>query len=89
MSQLSEAGRGRVEELATVEIDRRDETERWRYVCPNGHTDWDRTNNHIWCRSCRHQHEHGADMDPEHWHLVDRRTDDEIPWRAVEIVGEK
>lgn len=22
--------------------------DRTRYVCPNGHSDWDRTNSHIW-----------------------------------------
>lgn len=49
----------------TVSINRNHSDERWRYVCPNGRCDWDRTNNHIWRRSCRHQHEHGADMDPE------------------------
>lgn len=70
----------------TVRIDRSSTADRWRFVCPNGHTDWDRTNSHLWCRSCRHQHEHGADMDPEHWHLVDRQTGEEIPWSAIELV---
>lgn len=69
----------------TVVIDPDDESQRWRYRCPNGHTDWDRTNNHVWCRSCRHQAENGDDLDPEHWFIVDSKTDEEIPWSAVEV----
>lgn len=72
----------------TVRIDVRDETNRWRYRCPNGHTDWGPTNGHVWCRSCRHQAEHGVDVDPEHWHIVDEKTGEDVPWSAVEIVGE-
>ena len=73
----------------TVRIDRSTPTERYRYVCPNGHTDWDKTNNHIWCRSCRQQAENGDDVHPEHWEIVDKKTDEEIPWSAVEISADR
>lgn len=29
-----------------------DETDRWRFRCPNGHTAWEPTNHHFWCASC-------------------------------------
>ena len=70
-----------------VAIDRRNESERWRYRCPNGHVNWDRTNNHIWCQGCRRQAEAGEDVNPEHFEIVDARTDETIPWSAVEILG--
>lgn len=70
-----------------VRVDRQDEPYRWR--CPNGHTDWDKTNSHIWCRSCRMQNENGEDMDPEHYEIVDEKTDREIPWSAVELVHDR
>ncbi|SEO72774.1 hypothetical protein SAMN05216388_1017121 [Halorientalis persicus] len=70
-----------------VEIDRGDEPMRWR--CPNGHVSWDRTNNHLWCPSCRRQAEAGDDVEPEHWELVDAKTDRTIPYSAVRFAGEQ
>lgn len=69
-----------------VEIDRSDHVERYRWRCPNGHIDWDRTNNHIWCRGCLRQHEAGEDVDPEHYAVVDAKTGEEISWSAVEVL---
>lgn len=68
-----------------VRIDRSNPAERYRFTCPNGHVNWDRTNNHIWCRQCRRAFEAGEDLDPEHYHIVDQQTGDEIPWGAVEL----
>lgn len=68
-----------------VVIDRSDEAERWRYRCPRGHVNWDRTNNHVWCQGCRRQAEAGDDVDPEWYEIVDKRTGEEIPWSAVEV----
>jgi hypothetical protein len=73
----------------TVRIDRADPVERYRYVCPNGHHDWDRTNNHIWCRSCRQQSENGDDVDPEHWEIYDKKRDETIPWSAIEVEADR
>jgi len=69
-----------------VEIDRDAEPYRWR--CPNGHTSWDRTNSHAWCISCRRAAENGADVTPEHWELVDAKTDRTIPYSAVRFAGD-
>ncbi|MFC7047311.1 hypothetical protein ACFQH6_19550 [Halobacteriaceae archaeon GCM10025711] len=68
-----------------VVIDRSSDGEPYRYVCPNGHANWDRTNNHIWCQSCRRQYENGEDIDPEHWSIYDKRDDVYIPWSAVRV----
>lgn len=67
----------------------RDGPERYRWLCPNGHLDWSRTNSHIWCRGCRRASERGRDVDPEHYHIVDAKTDREIDWDAVVIDGEE
>lgn len=69
-----------------VEIDLGDTTARWRYRCPNGHTDWSRTNSHLFCYSCSRQAENGADVDPEHYELHDTLEDRTVPWSAVEII---
>lgn len=61
----------------------------WRWVCPNGHRNWDKTNNHIWCQTCRRQYETGEDVDAEHAEIVDRQTGETIPWSAVDLVGEE
>lgn len=66
-----------------VVVDRADEPYRWR--CPNGHTSWDRTNNHIWCHSCRRAAENGADVAAEHYAIVDEKTGEEVPWSAVVV----
>ncbi len=71
----------------TVEIDRTG-PQRYRFVCPNGHPQWDRTNNHIWCPGCQRQSENGADVTPEHWEVHDKKTDETIHWSQVEIVAE-
>lgn len=69
----------------TVTIDRSDDIQRMRYRCPNGHTTWAPTNRHLWCKACRQANEHGEDLDPEHWHIVDAKTNEKIPWERVEL----
>lgn len=69
-----------------VEIDRNDDHQRLRYVCPNGHTRWSPTNNHIWCRSCADACLHNPDVDPEHYFIVDKRTGEEIAWSRVTLL---
>lgn len=71
---------------ARVEIDRSIAAERWRYRCPNGHTDWYPTNNHAWCKGCRRQVEAGDDVDPEHYEILDAKTGQAIPWEAVVLI---
>lgn len=56
--------------------------ERWRYLCPNGHTNWQPTNGGIWCQQCSRQH----DIDDPHWHaLVDQKTDELVPWEHIDF----
>lgn len=69
-----------------VTIDRDDPAHRYRYVCPNGHVDWEETNSHIWCRGCRRRYEAGdGAADPEHWEILDKKTGETIPWSAVAL----
>jgi len=70
----------------TTEIDRGDEPYRWR--CPNGHSSWDRTNNHVHCPSCRRALENDSWLkvqEAEHWEIVDAKTGERIPYSAVEF----
>lgn len=67
-----------------VRIDRDDELQRQRYRCPNNHTRWSPTNNHVYCHSCAQFADPGEG--PEYWVLLDAKTGEEIPWSAVEFV---
>lgn len=62
-----------------VVIDRSDALARWRFVCPNGHADWDPTNNHLWCATCAALH----GVNPEYWELLDKKTGETVPWASV------
>lgn len=53
-----------------ISIDLSDPLDRYRFTCPRGHTDWERTNSHFWCRSCAN----GWDVDPVFNELTDRKT---------------
>lgn len=55
------------EVAATVNIE--DRTDRWRFRCPRGHTTWEPTNHHFWCRSCAN----ATDVDGSFDELRDRR----------------
>lgn len=80
-----EDGRGRADGQPRVRIDRRDPLQKWRYTCPNGHANWDRTNSHIWCPECRRANEAGADVEVEHYELLDKKRGETIPWSTVEV----
>lgn len=58
----------------------------WRYTCPNGHTQWERTNNHVWCQGCQRAARQGASVEAEHYAIYDKREGREIPWSSVVIV---
>ena len=66
-----------------IVIDREDETDRWRYRCPNGHARFDPTNSHIWCKSCASMADAGEG--PEYWDVLDMRTGERIPWSRIEF----
>lgn len=74
-----------VEADKIIAIDRTKTSDRWRYCCPRGHTDWDRTNNHAWCVACRRLNESGYDVDPEHYHILDKKRGVMIPWEQLRL----
>lgn len=77
-----------LESVDVVVIDLGDDADRWRYTCPRGHRNWDRTNNHVWCQTCRRQYEAGEGCDPEHYELLDQKTGELVPWRRVRVRGD-
>lgn len=70
-----------------VEIDLEDPTDRWRYVCPAGHRNWEPTNYHFWCASCARQSKQGADVEPEFDELRDKQTGKLLEREQVTIEG--
>lgn len=49
-----------------------DETDRWKWVCPNGHRNWEPTNHHFWCQTCARK----QDADGEFHELRNKATDE-------------
>lgn len=69
-----------------VVIISRDGPSRYRWTCPFGHTNWEPTGDHIWCRECaKNQPVRGPAADGRHWQLVDKKDRRTIPWRCVEV----
>jgi len=56
--------------VGTQTVRLENETDRWRYRCPNGHTTWEPTNHHFWCASCARM----DDVDPSFDELRDDAT---------------
>lgn len=54
-----------------ITIDTEDPVQRWRFRCPQGHTQWEPTNFHWWCAECARNHQQ---IDPEFTKLVDKKT---------------
>lgn len=67
-----------------TEIDLTDETDRWRYTCPHGHTRWEPTNHHFWCRSCARS----TSADGVFHELRDRQTGWELDREDVRLVDD-
>lgn len=65
-----------------VRINVDDESDRWRWVCPNGHRDWEPTNSHFHCTACARSHDGGGPFEE----LLDLATDRVV--RRSEIVLE-
>ena len=54
--------------------------DRWKWVCPAGHTNWQPTNGGIWCLSCSRAH----DIEDPGWHeLENKATGERVPWERV------
>lgn len=86
-NQVVADGSAEIDSHETVEIDRSVAVERWRFTCPKGHSDWDQTNNHVWCRGCRRAIEAGhTDIEAEYYEILDQQTGETIPWSSVNLV---
>jgi len=85
LDTLAADGSAAADRRDVVLVDREAEPFRWR--CPNGHTVWDRTNNHLWCQSCRRalEADHPRVDRAEHHEIVDARTGETVPYAAVEF----
>lgn len=63
-----------------------DETERWRYRCPAGHTQWAAINGGFHCSACAEYWD--SDVDPSFKELHDNKTGETIPREDIEFVAE-
>jgi len=64
----------------------------YRWVCPNGHPCWERTNSHLWCSSCRRALENDGLMkvqQAEHWEIFDKKDEETIPYSAVRFAEDE
>lgn len=77
-------GSGAADAREQVVIDATNDIDKMRFRCPNGHSNFEPTNNHIWCQSCSRQAQHDADVDAEHYEILDKRSGETIPWSAVQ-----
>ena len=69
--------------MGAAQIQITKKAQKWRYRCPNGHTTWEMTNNHMWCRSCANL----LDVDPEFWELYDQKTGKTIPRKHIVLTA--
>lgn len=65
----------------SIEIDTRYAAERWRYICPNGHIDWEPTAEGFVCAACTELHA----TDGAFAMLRDRRSGERIPRDRVQV----
>jgi len=45
----------------TIHIE--DELDRWKWVCPRGHRQWEPTNFHFWCAACARANDASGEFD--------------------------
>ena len=67
--------------MRTEAIDLDDETSRWRFRCPRGHTRWTPSANHFYCKECAAQDGSGTFQ-----RLWDRQTNERLSRAEVTIV---
>jgi hypothetical protein len=54
---------------------------KWRYRCPQEHTNWYPIDGKFRCRTCASD----RDRDPEYRALVDTKTDERVPREEIEL----
>ena len=68
--------------IHTIRVD--NETDRWKWVCPQGHRNWEPINNHFWCQSCAQFWR--ETVEPEFDELVNMQTDETVPRDQIRLV---
>lgn len=58
--------------------------ERWRYICPNGHTSWEATLNQFWCHKCARN---VSKSDGTFEYVTDRKTGDTLRRSEIKLTG--
>jgi hypothetical protein len=53
-----------------------DEIDRWKWVCPRGHRQWEPTNHHFWCATCARANDDEAE--PEFDELRNKKTGETV-----------
>ncbi|WP_323190775.1 hypothetical protein [Halostella sp. PRR32] len=66
----------------TIRLD--DDVDRWKWVCPRGHRQWEPVNHHFWCASCARQT--NEDAEPTFTALRNRATDEVVDRDDVRLV---
>lgn len=69
-----------------VSINLDDDTDRWRWACPNGHRSWEATNEHFWCAQCAQAAAHDADVEPEFDELRNLTTGETVRRDEIELL---
>lgn len=73
-------GHRRADTEGQIEIDTRYAAERWPYLCPSGHIDWQATSDGFVCPVCENNDSEGAFTA-----LLDRRSGERIPRGQVKV----
>lgn len=70
----------------SVTINTEDKTDRWQWVCPQGHRTWEPTNFHFWCAGCARAWDHNEDLDPEFQELRNKKTGETVTREEIVLV---
>jgi hypothetical protein len=70
----------------TIDLD--DESDRWQWRCPAGHTRWEPTNEHFYCLSCSRQASQGEDYDPTFEELYNTKTGETVARAHIRLTSD-
>ncbi|MFP8952403.1 hypothetical protein ACLI4Z_16475 [Natrialbaceae archaeon A-arb3/5] len=68
----------------TIQVD--DEIDRWKWVCPRGHRDWEPTNHHFWCAACARAAD--DDVMPEFDSLHNKQSGETVHRDELQLLDE-
>lgn len=60
------------------------DTDRWQWRCPEGHTQWEPTNDHWWCQQCASSWR--EDVDPVFYELRNVKTGENAERHEVTLM---